>query len=250
MIDRAERNGLGIAAAGHVILFGLLSVGFLATPNPLKLQRTPVEVSLVTEAALRSTAPEPTAEAPRAAEAPEQGNADPPPSPVKAEPVPPKSTLPSTARPAAAASPAAKPKPPAETVRRPRLGREILAGIDADTAGQRASTPAAVAGPAVQSAIAAEIRRQLKPHWKAPSGADAELLRTELSISLARDGSVTEIRFLRQTGVNDSNRAQASLHREAAIRAVRLAAPFKLPVEYYDAWRLLEPLGFDKRLSQ
>ena len=42
-MDRAEKLGLGAATAGHVVLFGLLSVGFLATPNPLKIERNPVD---------------------------------------------------------------------------------------------------------------------------------------------------------------------------------------------------------------
>ena len=56
--------------------------------------------------------------------------------------------------------------------------------------------------------------------------------------------------MLRTTGQTDSNRPQVERHQEQAIRAVRLAAPFKLPGEYYDAWKLLSPIGFDKRLSQ
>ena len=47
-----------------------------------------------------------------------------------------------------------------------------------------------------------------------------------------------------------SNRPQVKLHQEQAVRAARLASPFKLPREYYDAWKLLSPIGFDKRLSQ
>jgi hypothetical protein len=105
-------------------------------------------------------------------------------------------------------------------------------------------------GPAVKASLAAEVRRQLKPHWKAPTGADVEQLRTELSIRLARDGSVTDVDVLRTTGQTESNRPQVRLHQEQAVRAVRLASPFRLPAEYYDAWKLLSPIGFDKRLSQ
>ena len=36
-MDRSEKIGLGVAIAGHAVLFGLLSVGFLATPNPAKV---------------------------------------------------------------------------------------------------------------------------------------------------------------------------------------------------------------------
>ena len=50
-MERAEKIGLAGAVAGHVVLFGLLSVGFLDTPNPVKLKQAPVEVSLVKEVA-------------------------------------------------------------------------------------------------------------------------------------------------------------------------------------------------------
>jgi hypothetical protein len=102
----------------------------------------------------------------------------------------------------------------------------------------------------VQASLRAEIKRQLKPHWKAPTGADAELLRTELSISLAPNGGVTHVEVLRTTGQTASNRPQVKLHQEQAVRAVRLASPFRLPAEYYDSWKLLSPIGFDRKLSQ
>jgi hypothetical protein len=55
---------------------------------------------------------------------------------------------------------------------------------------------------------------------------------------------------VRQLGITDTNRAQADRHAEQAIRAVRLAAPFDLPEEYYDAWKRVSAFRFDKRLSQ
>jgi hypothetical protein len=55
---------------------------------------------------------------------------------------------------------------------------------------------------------------------------------------------------LRTTGQNARNRPQVKLHQEQAVKAVRLASPFNLPAEYYDAWKHLSPFGFDKRLSQ
>ncbi|MGZ8307731.1 MAG: TonB C-terminal domain-containing protein, partial [Allosphingosinicella sp.] len=109
--------------------------------------------------------------------------------------------------------------------------------------------PAAAAGPAVQASLGAEVRRQLKPHWKAPTGADSEQLRTEVVISLAQDGRVTDIRIVGTSGQTASNRPQVPLHREQAERAVRVAAPFRLPAQYYEAWKSLR-ITFDKRLSQ
>jgi hypothetical protein len=40
------------------------------------------------------------------------------------------------------------------------------------------------------------------------------------------------------------------LHQELAVKAIRLAAPFKLPADLYDnGWQSLR-IAFDKRLSQ
>jgi hypothetical protein len=51
-------------------------------------------------------------------------------------------------------------------------------------------------------------------------------------------------------GVNDSNRAQARVHVENAIRAVELAAPFNLPPQYYNKWKRVKAFRFDRMLSQ
>ena len=48
-MERSEKIGLGVALGGHAVLFGLLSVGFLATPNPETLKQQPITVSLVEE---------------------------------------------------------------------------------------------------------------------------------------------------------------------------------------------------------
>ena len=56
-MERAEKIGLGIATAGHVLLFGVLSSGFFSTPNPLNLRNPPIEVQLVDEVGLEMAAP-------------------------------------------------------------------------------------------------------------------------------------------------------------------------------------------------
>ena len=171
-------------------------------------------------------------------------------APVKARTVPAK---PAPARPAAKAAPAAAAASTKLTAAAQPTGRlkGILSGIsDNDSDSRSAAPPAAKAGPAVQASLAAEVRRQLKPHWKAPTGADAELLRTELTIRLAQNGSVVDVDVIRTTGQNASNKPQVKLHQEQAVRAARLASPFRLPAQYYDTWKVLSPIGFDKRLSQ
>jgi outer membrane biosynthesis protein TonB len=281
-IDRREGTGLGVAVIGHVVLFGLLSVGFLSTPNPLKLEPTPIEISLTDEVGLKSEAPVISRETPaeRLAEVPGPVEPDtPPPAPIpdpqpvaRPDPVPPK-TVPA---PAPKPQPKAEPKktppapprpdtkaqqkttasqPKAQTPSTSRVARPtgrltgIVDGLTDQPSKGKATTPqASQIGAAVKSALAAEVIRQLRPHWKSPTGADVEMLRTQVEIRLNRDGSLASPpRVIGQTGVTASNRPQADLHKERAISAAKLAAPFKLPAEYYDAWKLITPT-FDRRL--
>jgi outer membrane biosynthesis protein TonB len=284
-MDRVEKGALGVAALGHVALFGLLSVGFLATPNPNDLKSKPIEVSLTDEIALESGSPTPNAD-PKQIEAPEEGplelaSTPPPPAPPtpRVETTPPPRVEPAPApRPAERARPQperprareeARPTPPRRTrldssivenlrpqtkegrPRASRLSRDMVEGAtDSPSRGRDVTPPGSTASPAVKSALAAEIVRQLKPHWRAPTGADADQLVTVVSARLNRDGSLAGTpQVVSQTGVTASNRAQADLHKERAVRAVQLAAPFNLPEEFYDEWKLLRP-RFDRRLSQ
>ena len=157
----------------------------------------------------------------------------------------------SAARPAAAPAASTAPRQPARAGAS-RVGDDFLKGISgAQTPGTSRNPPAATIGPAVRSSLASSISRQLKPHWAAPQGADAELLVTVLAFDLNRDGSlVGRPRVVSQAGVTDANRAQQARHAEQAIRAVQLAAPYDLPEEYYDAWKRVSSFRFDRRLSQ
>ena len=97
--------------------------------------------------------------------------------------------------------------------------------------------------------MAQAIARQLKPHWTAPQGVDVDKLVTIIAFDLNPDGSLKGTpRFVSQSGVNAANRPQAERHKELAIRAVRLAAPFDLPAEYYDAWKKISNAKFDRNL--
>lgn len=264
-MDKAEATGFGVAVAGHGALLAALSLG-LANAQLPPLTNQPIEVSFVDETGLESEAPVvssempapalgevegPTEPLPAVAEPAPQPQADPQPRPVAAAPTPAPAPPKAQSQPKQkAAPPKAKSAPPQQTQRTGNL-KGILSGIGDQASNSKATTPpAAKAGPAVQASLRGAVRRQLKPHWKAPTGADAEELRTELEITLAKSGAVTGIRVLRTTGITASNRPQVALHQEQAKRAVRLASPFDLPDEYYDVWKVLSPIGFDKRLSQ
>lgn len=113
-MDRAERIGLGVAVVGHVVLFGLLSVGFLATPNPTELKPVPIDVSLVDEVGLEAQAPA-SIEPPATSIAPEQGppeDAAPPEPAAQPEPEPRPQPEPAPPEPAPDPRPAPRPAPP------------------------------------------------------------------------------------------------------------------------------------------
>jgi outer membrane biosynthesis protein TonB len=291
MASRALRGeelaGLAIALAAHAGLLALI----VLRPSSATLVPPPerVTVTLSEDVGLTSTSPEPQAEA-AAPAAPEVAPVpEPEPAPRAApqsvpqpalRPVPQAAPAPRIKpapvaipvpaprpqprsqpqqQPRAAPAPravAAPPRPAPAAAARPagasRISNDFLKGIPAAQAsGAAHNPPAAVIGPAVQSALAGAISRQLKPRWAAPQGADAEKLVTILSWSLNRDGSLAgPPRLVRQEGITETIRPQAARHAEQAMRAVQLAAPFTLPAEYYGAWQRVASFRFDKRLSQ
>jgi outer membrane biosynthesis protein TonB len=268
-MDRSERLGLGVSTAGHVLLFGALSLGLLQTSVTLPPPQQTIDVSIADDVALTSMTPNPSTAEPEAAQAPEIGAYEPdaaPSEPVEAarvvepEPAPraierkrkPQPRQQAKPTPAKVTQP---PKPAPKPQRASRLGNDFLKGLD-DAPPARNPAPAAGAnapmGQAAVRALNAEINRQIRPFWRPPSGADADRLVTLLSVHLDRNGGVVgQIEVVGQQGLTASNRAQADLHAERAVQAVMRASPFRnLPPEYYDEWKWLQPLRFDARLAQ
>lgn len=182
----------------------------------------------------------------------------PQPKPAPA-PVPQPRPQPQKPAPRQAHTPPAKPAPAKPANAKPaggggsRIGSDFLKGIaGGQTPGAKANAqPAQAIGQATRSALSGAITRQLKPHWSAPQGADADELVTVLAWDLNPDGTLAgSPRVVSQAGITDSNRAQAQRHAEQAIRAVRLAAPFQLPADLYSAWAHVSSFRFDRKLSQ
>lgn len=272
-IPREEVAGLALALAIHAGLVALLVLKPAKAPTIAPPER--ISVTLSDDVGLTSTSPEPQAAAapPAAPQIAPIAEPEPAPEPepqpkllprLRPEPAPlplPRPALRPVPQPRTTAAPpprAATRTPPAPATRpatRPpgasRISDDFLRGVaGAQTTGASRNPPAATIGPAVRSAIGQAIARELKPHWVAPQGAEAELLITVVRFHLARDGSlVGEPEIVRQSGETAANRAQLQRHREQAVRAVRLAEPFDLPVEYYAGWQVVTST-FDKRLSQ
>lgn len=181
--------------------------------------------------------------------------APPKPAPAKAapKPAPSKAAAPAKAAPAKTAtadtSPRRRPDAPAGGS---RVGQDFLKGIPGATKpGTAKSPPAATIGPDVRSSLAGAISRQIKPHWAAPQGVDADKLITILAWDLNADGTLAgRPRVVDQQGITPANEAQAKRHAEQAIRAVQLAAPFDLPDMYYAGWKRVAAFRFDRKLSQ
>lgn len=240
---RAERLGFGVAIGLHLALLALLSFEWAARErvdiNP------PMEVDLVADTGPVSTAPEISAAPPAAKLGEEEAlSRDAPAAP----PAPPPQAATPTKAPAAKTPPTKAPPTKAPPTRRPPntpTGR--LDGITDGLTKAPTKAPPGKGVPAAQTA--AEVRKSIDvaidgkilPFWRrnVPSGIDIDQLRVVIEIRLNQNGSIADIRQKGElSGKTDSNAPQQALFVERAIRSVRQAAPFDLPAEYYDQWRV------------
>jgi protein TonB len=254
-----EGRGIAIAVAAHVLIIGLLSVQW--TAGDRRFDNPPMEVDLIAETAVQSTAPV-ISETPPAARLGEEDAVDiAAPEPVPAPPLPepvvrptPAPTPKQVARPKPApakqppaaqkAQPKAAPKaPPAKN--RPARPTGRLDGIAEGLSKSQPKSPASKGAPA--AATAAEVRRSIDvsiksavaPRWNGCriSGVDVDQLKTVVKFRLTQSGALAGFTSVTTTGENDSNKFQIQRHQECAKRAVELAAPFDLPEENYSFWQ-------------
>lgn len=246
MSFRAERTELGISAAAHLALFGILSLGFLAAPKPLIVPQTPVDVQLVDEVGLEAMSPKPATEAPAPSVAPEVAPPEPEAPPPDAV-APPKSEA--IAKPApkpAPLKPVAKPTPP-KTVVKPvpprgsRLGSDFLKGISDQQSASTSQAPRTMkVGAQEMASLVAAIRRQVQPCADRINnpGPGANAISTKLNLRLNQDGSfAARPVVVSQSGVDDENGRYAKRVGELAASAFVQCAPFELPAELYDGWK-------------
>jgi len=263
---------LGIAAVGHLALFGVLSVSVLNESND-RFKHKPIEVSLADTVALEAAAPVTSPVPPTTSLAPEVGLPDdttPTPDVPEPEPEKPISADKPKPKPKAAVKPIKKPepkktekKPKKKPVKKPqkktakakgsRLSDDIVSGLTDSPSLSRANRASSdKASPAVVASLQQEVTRQLKPHWQrlAPTGADADRLNSKLVFRLNESGGLIGTpQILGTSGRTASNAPQVSLHGERAIAAIRRASPFKLPKKYYSEWKEIT-YDFNKRLSR
>lgn len=122
-------------------------------------------------------------------------------------------------------------------------------GTGRGTSEKGSGTPSAKTAAQLEASFIQAMFAKLRKYWRAPTGVDAELLKTNLVVTLNRDGTVGSITITSQSGENENNANLKALHAERAANAVRRAAPFELPPEHYAIWQSLGPITFDKRLN-
>lgn len=210
------------------------------------------------ERAIEAPAPEPTPIIPTPAPQRKAPVAAPTPKavprPTPRTPPPAATKAPTRPAPAPKAAPKATPKQAAPTPKAPPKSSDTAARptgrldgiVDGLAKGPSRSTqtkgaPAAATAAEVKRSIDVAIDGAILPFWRrnVPSGIDIDKLRVVLRINLSRDGRVTNITQLGAlTGQTDSNAPQQALFVERAMRSIRQAAPFDLPEEHYDQWRV------------
>ncbi len=256
-----ERIGLGVAVVLHAALLALLLLQPAPSGSPAVPER--MTVSLAEDVGLTAMAPDPVSES-RAAIAPTLSD-EPLPAPVQQaapDPAPrPQTVAPPASRPARTTQRRRPDRPASRTREQPaaaptrsggsRIGADFLPGSGDSTTTEDTRLPASQIGASARASLVQAIARKIKPHWQPPSGPEVDQIVTVLRFRLNEDGSLAgRPSVVRQTGVNDTNRAQADRHAEQAIRAVQLADPFDLPPEYYNAWKNITAFSFDWKLSQ
>lgn len=260
---RAERGnhqrGIAIAVVAHVLIIGLLSVQW--TAGERRFDNPPMEVDLIAETAVESSAPV-ISETPPAARLGEEDAVDiaaPEPMPAPPEPEPivrptPAPTPKQVARPTPApqkktppavkkAPPKAAPKsaPAKQATARP-TGRldGITDGLGREqTKAPSKGAPATKTAAEVKRSIDVSIKAAIRPRWDScrVSGVDVDQLKTVVKFRLTQSGALAGFTSVTTTGENDSNKFQVQRHQECAKRAVELAAPFDLPEENYSFWQ-------------
>lgn len=267
------RIGLIFSAVFHVVIAGVAVVGIpsLARELPQLPQPIPIDVVIsdrfrVTEPAPapqeeKKTAPEPSPSLRATAAPAPRRTAVPPP-----EAVPQKAALKEIRQKPAPrliprVSPKAKPNPPSQ-LDAGRLAalidkskkEQAAAKVEArdeteklEEVVRRASLDGRRARIATATLVAA-IRRKVEECWSIPAGAkEAADLNVRLKIYLTLDGNLARpIELLDLDRMHEPGQEYFRTAVESAARAVRRCAPYELPKDQYDLWRVIE-FNFDPR---
>ncbi|MFS2109585.1 cell envelope biogenesis protein TolA [Sphingomonas sp. Sphisp140] len=256
-MNRTEGAGLTIALIGHVALFGILSVGFLATPNPERLKAQPIEVTLADQVALESAAPVISSEEQKMDYAPEPAPGAPQPAPAQPDPEP-EVAKPNPAPAKPAPAPDAKVQPPAKPNKAPtnpntRQQPNRKPSLDLDTTirdlrnpggvpkpndAKNPNPPGAVMSKEAATNIGSAIQRQVQPcaDRQVSPGPGTDRIKAVVRLQLNRDGSLAAPpRIIGHSGVDEDNQRYVA-RVDDAVRAIFAGcSPLRnLPPDLYD----------------
>lgn len=256
----SEGRGIAIAVTAHVVIIGLLSVQW--TAGDRRFDNPPMEVDLIAETAVESSAPIITQAPPSArlgeedavdVAAPEPVPTPPIPEPVvrptpaptpkqvaRPVPAPPKKQPPAVTKAPPKAAPKSAPAKKAQTRPTGRLdGITDGLGREQSKAPPNKGAPASKTAAEVRRSIDVSIKSAVAPRWNGCriSGVDVDQLKTVVKFRLTESGALAGFTSVTTSGENDSNKFQIQRHQECAKRAVELAAPFDLPEENYSFWQ-------------
>ncbi len=245
-MQRADRTGLGISVAGHVAVFGVLSLGLFAATTPIMPPPQPIDVQIVDKVGLTDTSPAPPKIAPAQSVAPDTGPPEdakpPPPEPARPAPAPApvqRETVPlPKPAPRAVAKPAVAPS--AAPARGSKLGNDFLKGLTDSPSSSTSQTPRAViVGAAQMAGLAAAIRRQVQPCADriATPGPGAERITTKINLRMNRDGSFAANPSIVSQITDEDNARYGGRVGELAKAAFVQCSPFDLPAELYHGWK-------------
>jgi colicin import membrane protein len=113
------------------------------------------------------------------------------------------------------------------------IGIALASVAGSASAAERKADHAAVWGPMFVS--------QVSKCWAKPVDGDATV-QTAFKISLTRDGMLAEQPVVEKPATSDYDRA----YQASAVRALNACQPYKLPIEYYDEWKLFAPVFSEK----
>ena len=248
-MDRAEAAGLGASVVGHAALLAALTLSLFAATR-VTPPSDAIEVSFVDEIALRSASPEPSAEPPPPATAPDLGAVEEAPPAPSSEPAPPQPTprqaapAPERAAPKAQTDPRDRRRPeaarnrPGHESRAPRLGDLNLDNLGRDPSPSRSqAAPAATMSAAALADIRSAITRQIQPcaDRQIDPGLGANNIRVTVNLRLNRNGSLSaRPRVVGTSGVNEGNVRYEDRVKDLAVAAFQGCSPLRgLPDELY-----------------
>ena len=250
-LRKEDKAGLAAAIVLHLALAGVLIFQPEAPAPPIPERMT---VNLAEDVGFDAISPTPVLES-RASTSPDPSDeltATPPQPEVVERPVTERPAPEAASRPREETRRATRRETPTSTTTAggTRRFEQAFSGAGSSTNTQETRIPASEIGASAKASLAQAVARQIKPKWAPPDGPEVEKITSFVRFRLNEDGSLAgKPQMVRQTGVNATNRAQAARHAEQAVRAVQLAAPFDLPAEYYEAWKVITA-DLDWKLAQ